>query len=141
MPLNFLPYLLLPFPEIPTFMCFKLVSTTFYHIFISHQMITIQKLWKRSFHLNKYFNSQDIHIFVFPSSLLFLPVSHCLRGWLKINLRVYDVTKCLNMNFITHFVCHFEKEKRYDIETFSTDRVLNKEHFYWKIMHKMCTND
>ena len=28
-------------------------------------------------------------------------------------------------------------EKRYDIETFSIDIVLNKEHMYEKIMQKM----
>ena len=33
----------------------------------------------------------------------------------------------------------FKKQKRYDIETFSIDRVLNKEPFYGKIMQKMCT--
>ena len=27
----------------------------------------------------------------------------------------------------------------YDIETLSIDRVLNKEHFYWKIMQKIGT--
>ena len=27
----------------------------------------------------------------------------------------------------------------YDIETFSIDRILNKERFYGKIMQKMCT--
>ena len=27
----------------------------------------------------------------------------------------------------------------YDIETLSIDRVLNKEHFYGTVMHKMCT--
>ena len=27
----------------------------------------------------------------------------------------------------------------YGIETLSTDRVLNEEHFYGKIMQKMCT--
>ena len=31
------------------------------------------------------------------------------------------------------------KEKRYDIETLSIDRVLNKEHFDGKIMLKMST--
>ena len=30
-------------------------------------------------------------------------------------------------------------DKRYDIETLSIDRVLNKEHFYGNIMHKMCS--
>ena len=29
-------------------------------------------------------------------------------------------------------------EKRYDIETLAIDTVLNKEHFYEKIMQKMC---
>ena len=40
---------------------------------------------------------------------------------------------------ITHFVWYLEKEKRYDIETLSIDRVLNKKHFKGKIMKKMCT--
>ena len=46
---------------------------------------------------------------------------------------------CLNKNLITYFVWYLKKEKRYDIETLSIDRVLNKEHFYGKIMQKMCT--
>ena len=33
----------------------------------------------------------------------------------------------------------FEKEIRCDIETSPIDRVLNKEHFYGKIMQKMYT--
>ena len=41
------------------------------------------------------------------------------------------------MNSITHFVCYFEKEKRYDTETLSIDGVSNKERFYGKIMEKM----
>ena len=36
------------------------------------------------FHLKRSFRFQDIQIFVFLSSPLFLPHSHCLRGWLKI---------------------------------------------------------
>ena len=77
--------------------------------------------------------------FVFLSSTLFLPVSHCFRGWSKIDIKVYDIINCLNKNLITHFAWHLEKEKRCDIETFFIDRVLNKEHFYGKIMHKVCT--
>ena len=46
---------------------------------------------------------------------------------------------CLNKTLITHFVWYLEKEKSYDIETLSIDRVLNKEHFYGKIMQKRCT--
>ena len=43
------------------------------------------------------------------------------------------------MNLITHFVSDLGKEKSYDIETLSTDRVLNKEYFYGKIMQEMGT--
>ena len=55
------------------------------------------------------------------------------------NLKFYDVIKCLNKNLITDFVWYFEKEKRYDVETLSLDTVLNKEPFYGKIIQKMCT--
>ena len=46
-----------------------------------------------------------------------------------------------NKNLIIHFVClitHLKKETSCDIETLSIDRELNKEHFYGKIMQKMC---
>ena len=118
----------------------KLVSPFFYQIFISQRMIVLQKLWKMFlFHPKSSFRSRDIQMFLFPSSPIFPPVSHCFKGWLKINLKVYDVISCLNKNFITHFVWYFEKEKRYEIETFSIDRGLNKEHFYGKVMQKLCT--
>ena len=91
------------------------------------------------FHLKSFFHYQDIQIFICPSSPLFLPVSHCFRAWSKINLKVYDVINCLNKNLITHFVWYLEKEKRYEIETLSIDKVLNKEHFYGKFMQKICT--
>ena len=71
----------------------------------------------------------------FFSSLLFLPVSHCYIAWSKINLKVYDIINCVNKTII-HFFRHLEMAKRYDIETLSIDRVLNKEHFYLKIMQK-----
>ena len=32
------------------------------------------------FHLKSSFHSRDIYIFVFPSSSLYLPVSHCFRA-------------------------------------------------------------
>ena len=73
------------------------------------------------------------------SSKITIKAPECVRGCLKINLKVYDVINCLNMNLVTHFVWYLGKEKRYDIETLSTDRVLNKEHFYGKIIHKMGT--
>ena len=118
----------------------KLVSAIFHHFFIFNQIIALQKIWKMYFISSESsFRSQDIQIFVFPSSPLFLPVSHCFRVWWKINLKVFDVINCLTKNLITHFVWYLKKEKRYDIETLSIDRVLNKEHFYGKIMQKMCT--
>ena len=43
------------------------------------------------FHLKSSFPSRDIQIFVFLFFTLFLPVSHCFRGWSKINLKIYDV--------------------------------------------------
>ena len=69
---------------------------------------------------------------------IFLPVSHCFRGCSKINLKVYGVIKFLKENLIAHFVWYLEKEKRYDIETLSIDRVLNKDHWYGRIMMKIC---
>ena len=76
------------------------MSAIFYHFFIFHQAIALQKLWKMFFlfHLKSFFRSQDIQVFVFPSSPLFLRVSHCFRAWSKINLQVYNVISCLNMN-------------------------------------------
>ena len=60
------------------------------------------------------------------------------HGW-KPYIKVYDIINCLNKNLTTHFVWYLEKEKSYDIETFSIDRVLNKEHFYGRVMQKMCS--
>ena len=54
------------------------------------------------FHLKSSFRSQDIQISVFPTSPQFFPLSHWLRGWFKINFKVYDVSICLNKNLITH---------------------------------------
>ena len=103
-------------------------SAIFYQIFISYQMITLQKIWKMFFILSKNLFS-SFCIFVFPS---FSPVSHCFGGWSKKNFKVYDVTSCLSNNLITHFVWYLEKEVRCDIETLSIIRVSNKEHFYLK---------
>ena len=117
----------------------KLVSAIFYQIFISHQMVALQKLGKMFILSKKLFSFlkySNFCISVFPS---FPPVNHCFRGWLNINLKVYDVISSLSKNLITHFVWFLDKEKRYNIQTFSIDRVLNKEHFYGKVMQKMCT--
>ena len=91
------------------------------------------------FHLKSSFRAQDIQIFMFLSSLIFSPVSHCFRGWSKKNLKVYDIINCLSKNLTTHFVWYLEKKLRCDTETLSIDRELNKECFYGKMMPKMCT--
>ena len=118
----------------------KFVSTIFYQIFIFHQMIVLQKLWKIFFISSKKIFSflRYSNFFLFLSSPLFLPVSHCFRGCSKINLKVYDVINCLNKNFLTHFVRYLRKEKGYGIKTLSMNRVLNKEHFYGKSCRR-CT--
>ena len=107
----------------------KLVSAIFYLNFVFHYMIALKKLWKMFFILSKkLFTFSRYSIFFISIFYSFSPVSYCFRGWSKINLiKVYNV-----------FIWYLEKEKRYDIETMSTDRVLNKEHFYGKAMQKMC---
>ena len=85
------------------------------------------------------FHCRDILIFIFLSSPLFFPVSHCLRGWSKKNYKIYDIIHCLNKNLIAHFVWYIEKEIKCDIETLSMDRELNKKHFCGNIMQKICT--
>ena len=72
-------------------------------------------------------------MFAFLSSPLSLSDSHGFRGCSKTNLKVYGIINCLNKNLIIHFVWYLEKEKKYDIEILSIDRVLSKEHFYQKI--------
>ena len=106
-----------------TWTLLKLGSPIFYQIFIIHQMIPLQKLRKTFlFHLKSFFRSRDIQIFVFSSSPLFFPVSHCFRGWFKKNLKVYDVINCISKNLIAHF----ETEIRCDIETLLIDRLSIK---------------
>ena len=102
------------------------MSAIFYQLFLFHQMTALQKLWKMFFiSCKNIFCSQDIQIFVFLSSSLFFPVSHCFRSWFKKNLKFYGVIICLNKSLITHFVWYLEKEIWCVIETLSTGRVLN----------------
>ena len=102
-----------------------------------HQMIPLNNYEKCFlFHLKSSFHSQEIQVFVFPSSPLFFHFGNCFRVWSKINLKVYDVINCLNKNLIKHFVWYLEMEERCDIETLSIDRVLNKGHFYRKPYRK-----
>ena len=104
------------------------MSAIFYQIFISHKMIALQILWKMYFiSFKKLFSFSRYSDFVFLSSPLFPPASHCFRGWWKINLKVYDVINCLNKN-LTNFFWYLQKEKRYEIETLSIDRIS----FLWK---------
>ena len=111
----------------------KLVPTIFSQIFIYHQMIPLQNLWKMFFISSKKLFYFSRYLFfcvsIFPS---FSPCQPLLRAWSKINLKVYDVINCLNKNVIIYLVWYLEKANRYDIETLSIDRVLNKKHFYVK---------
>ena len=87
------------------------------------------------FYLKSSFRSLDIQIFVFPSSNLFAPVSHCFSCWSKINLEIYDVINCLKKNLTTYFFFFFwylEKKKSYDIDTLAIGRVfLLIRNFLW----------
>ena len=47
------------------------------------------------FRLKSAFRSRDTQILVFSSSPIFLPVSHCFRGCLKIDLKVCHIN-CIN---------------------------------------------
>ena len=74
-----------------------------YFSFFFHQMTALKWLRKmlfisskKLFWLSRY---STFCISVFP---YFCPVSHWLRGWWEINLKVYDVSSCLSKNLITH---------------------------------------
>ena len=90
----------------------KLVSTIFYQVFIFHQMIALSKLWKMFFISSKklflFSRYSDFCISVF---CLFLRVSHCFRGWSKINLEIYDVFNCLWKNVITYLFDILRRKK------------------------------
>ena len=77
------------------------------------------------FFTKKSLRSRDIQI-VFK----LYSVGHYFRGWSKINLNVYHVSNCPNKNSITHSVWYLEKKKRYDSETLSINKLLNKKNFY-----------
>ena len=82
----------------------------FSSIFHFSPNIALQKLWKMFFTSSEKFFSFSRYshfcIFIF---LLFFPVSHCLRGWFKKNLKIYDAINCLNKNLVTDFVWYLEK--------------------------------
>ena len=82
------------------------------------------------FHLKNSFRFWDIQIFVF-----FLSVSHFLKAWSKINLKVCDIFNCLKKNF----VWYLEKKKKVWHWKFGYWYSINQEHFYGKIIQKMCT--
>ena len=83
----------------------KLVSAIFCQLFISYQSIALQKLWKMFFvSSKKLFSFSRYAIFCISAFPFFLSVSHCFRGWSKINLKVCDIINCLNKNSITQLV-------------------------------------
>ena len=123
-----------------TNMLLKFVSAIFYQIFIFHQMIAIQKLWKIIFvSSKKALFVLEIFKFFYIRPSLFFALSAIALEIDSRKMLVYDVVNCLNKNLNTHYVWYLEKEIRCDIGTLSIDRVLNIEHFYGKIMQKMCT--
>ena len=123
-----------------TNMLVKFVSANFYQIFIFHQMIAIQKLWKIIFvSSKKALFVLEIFKFLYICPSLFFALSAIALEIDSRKMLVYDVVNCLNKNLNTHYVWYLEKEIRCDIGTLSIDRVLNTEHFYGKIMQKMCT--
>ena len=123
-----------------TNMLVKFVSAIFYQIFIFHQMIAIQKLWKIIFvSSKKALFVLEIFKFLYICPSLFFALSAIALEIDSRKMLVYDVINCLNKNLNTHYVWYLEKEIRCDIGTLSIDRVLNTEHFYGKIMQKMCT--
>ena len=60
------------------------------------------------FILKSFFWSQDIQIFVFPFSSIF--------PTFNLNLKVDDVSNCLNKNLKTCIVLYLQKERESDIE-------------------------
>ena len=80
-------------------------------------------------YLKSSFRSQDIQIFVFLSSLS-ISCSHWLRGWLKINLKNYGVSNCLNQNLITILLDILRRKK--DMTLNFANWLSNKEYFYGK---------
>ena len=118
----------------------KLVSAIFIKFLFFRQMIVLQKLRKMLLiSSKKLFSFSRYSNFCISVLSFFPPVGHCFRGWLKINLKVYDIVNCLSKNSITHFVLCLEKEKRHDIETLSIDGLSDKERFYRKITQKICS--
>ena len=115
------------------------MSAIFYQIFIFHRMIALWKLWKMFFiSSEKLFSFSRYSDFCISVFHFFLPVSHCFSGRSKKNPEIYDVINCLRKNVITYFVWYLKKEKGHGIESLSIDRVLNRDHFYGKIMQKIC---
>ena len=103
------------------------------------------KIWQPLNNYEKYFlfHLKSFFFKIFKCLHIFLPFFcsfvHWFWGCLKIIFDVYDVINCLNKNSMTHFVWYNQKENRYDTETLSIDRGLNRENFYWKIKQKICT--
>ena len=83
------------------------------------------------FILNAFF-VLEIFKFLYIHLPLFFPVGHSFKSWRhKLSKQELNNTFCL--------ISSEGKKNSYDIETLSICRVLNKEHFYGKIMQKLCS--
>ena len=58
----------------------QLAPAIFYQIFIFHQMIALQKLWKKFFISSKKLFSFSRYFFISVFPFFFLPVSLCFKG-------------------------------------------------------------
>ena len=117
----------------------KLVSAIFYQIFIFYHMIALQKLWRMLFISSKKPFLFEIFLFLYFHLPVFFSLPTIALEVDPTKILVYGIINCLNKNLITHFIWYLKKEIRYDIETLSIYRVLNKEHFHEKIIQKICT--
>ena len=113
----------------------KLVSTIFYQIYIFSPNDSPLKIMENVFY---YIKKALFILKIFKFLCFCLPLFFSLSAIaLEIYPRKILVLWHLNKDFMTHFVWYHEKKIRCDIETLTIDRVLNKEHFYGKIMQKI----
>ena len=112
---------------------FKACVCYFYQIFIFSPNDSPSKTMKNAFYFIKkaLFDLQIIKFFYFRPSLLFLPVGHCFRGWLKINLKVYDTINCLNKNSVSFCLISWEG-KKVSHRNFIHRGSIKKRTFLWK---------
>ena len=66
-----------------------------------------------------------------PSSSHFFTVSHCFRGWLNINLKIYDVINFLSKNLMTFCLISWRRIKVWHWNSVDSILIL-KINYRWK---------